>query len=75
MKTNALLWLRSWEEADLATITNLIDQIFKTMGDVFRFDGTLNILKKIWSFEFLFAQMGFNLIIETIQLQSIFKTR
>ena len=75
MKTNALLWLSSWEEADLATITNLIDQIFKTMGDVFRFDGTLNILKKIWSFEFLFAQMGFNLIIETIQLQSIFKTR
>ena len=45
-------------------------EFFTAIESVFRFDATSNFLRKLWSFELLVAQMGFDLIIKIIKISN-----
>ena len=68
MKVNVMLWLFSSAEADLVSLQRFKMELLTRIDNGFRFDALFAFLKEFWSFEFLFAQMGFSLIKKVIKI-------
>ena len=61
MKSIVTLWLYSSAKPDLGILSDLKMEHFTTTDNGLHYDAPFDFLKRFWSFELLFAQMGFGL--------------
>ena len=70
VKAIVTLWLYSSAKPDLGILSDFKMEHFSTTDNGLHYDAPFDFLKRFWSFELLFAQMGFGLITKMIKILS-----